>query len=139
LIPLFDGKSVELTEIHHPIHPHAPKTITMRMQEVNADGKDYVIAPLFNLCMDLFRIAVPLVRPEQQNAFREEKHRFVLWGDGFGDASLDQLFDLKSNDRYKKMVTILLGSVANLLDSCQYQIGKSVLESMVKLTMCRPQ
>jgi hypothetical protein len=101
--------------------PYRPsELLTMRMQELSVGGKDYVIAPLFNLCMALFQAAIPFVRPDQRTPLKEEKNRLALWGDGFGDTNLDQLFDRKPNDRYQRMIVILLGSVINQLDNCQY-------------------
>jgi hypothetical protein len=85
----------------------------MQWEEIEPNtvtGKDYAIAPLFNLSMDLFYISISLVPLKERTPLKEEKHRLVLWANNF-EESLDLLFERKKDDRLASMVAMLLGRV----------------------------
>jgi len=89
----------------------------MRMQEAELQshvGKDFLIASLFNLCLDLFGAGIPSAETEEQIILTEEKHRLLLWAGNF-EGSLDELLIRKNDERMGNLIVMLLGCLMNTL------------------------
>lgn len=89
----------------------------MRMEEIipeSPSGKDYSIATLFNLCLDMFRASISSAEAKEQPLMTEEKHRLLLWAGNF-EGSLDKLLVRKNDERMSNMIVMLLGCLMNTL------------------------